>query len=156
MWAKLSRWLASFDEAIVVAIDPNGFPVATRCRAVADPAHEVLALTPEQGQHLRPGPAGLLCHSHDARIWDLRSFHVHGQLRRDGDAWTFAPTRLIHGSGLAGLRGDLSLALGAQREAVRYLARRGLSAPRIDWQEIDAGRREGATLFAARTRGREP
>lgn len=152
MWPELAAWLASFADGVIVTVDADGFPCSTRCTATANEALNRVAISPVHPELLQAGPAGLLCHSHDAATWKLRSFHVTGELVRDGEAWSLTPTRLSPGSGLTGLRGDLAWAREGQRAADRYLAERGLAAPEIDWKEIDAGKREGGALFEARVR----
>lgn len=70
MWHDLTRWLASFDSAVIVWRDAEGYPASTRCHPVPDPARQALGITPAPGDRFRVGPAGLLCHSHDRDTWN--------------------------------------------------------------------------------------
>jgi hypothetical protein len=155
MWHELTRWLASFDSAVIVWRDAEGYPTSARCHPVPDPARQALGITPAPGDRFRVGPAGLLCHSHDRETWNLRSFHVSGELHQDDAGWWFVPTRLIPGTGLTGIRGNIAWLRGSSREARDYLRARGLTRPRIDWAEIDAAKKEGAALFEQARRARE-
>jgi hypothetical protein len=85
---------------------------------------------------LQPGPAGLLCHRHDERLWNQRSFLVRGRLDRDGDDWLFHPLQLVEGVGYGGIPGMVRFVMGARRQAGRYLAARHLTRPEIPWVEV--------------------
>jgi hypothetical protein len=96
---------------------------------------EAVTVEVPDGAEVRPGPASLLAHSHEERLWDLRSMVLLGDLRRANGAWTFEPTRSIGGGEqhlAALLRGRVTL----RRTAPRYLARRDLPRPRIAWAEF--------------------
>jgi len=86
---------------------------------------------------IRPGPASLLCHGHNDALWDLHSFMVRGTLESaGGNDWLFRPLRLVPGIGMGGLAGMLRFALAKRRAARRYLQRRGLTRPRVDWVQL--------------------
>ena len=156
MWDELTRWLASFDSAVIVWRDAEGYPTSTRCHPVPDAARKALRITSAQGDRFQVGPAGLLCHSHDRDTWNLRSFHANGELHQDDAGWWLVPTRVIPGAGLTGLRGNIASLRASNRDARAYLRTRGLKKPRIDWTEIDAAKKEGAALFEqARRASRE-
>lgn len=130
------RRLPEFGSAVLTAFDEQGNPTLARVRPSAD--HVSRSFTIDTGTPLRPGRASLLCHSHDEQLWSLRSFVVAGDLVRDGENWTLRPDRFIPGgadklSPIAMIKIIRALR-GAAR---RYLDRRGLSRPEIDWREID-------------------
>jgi hypothetical protein len=130
------RRLPEFGSAVLTAFDEQGNPTLARVRPSAD--HASRSFTIDTGTPLRPGRASLLCHSHDEQLWSLRSFVVAGDLVRDGENWTLRPDRFIPGgadklSPIAMIKIIRALQ-GATR---RYLDRRGLSRPEIDWREID-------------------
>jgi hypothetical protein len=87
---------------------------------------------------LRPGPASLLCHSHDEQLWKLRSFVVAGDLIRAGDSWTLTASRYVSGGERSGPIGAIRYIQGLRATARRYLDRRGLERPRIPWDEYAA------------------
>jgi hypothetical protein len=64
---------------------------------------------------------------------------VRGTLEQAGDeTWFFRPTRLVPGIGIGGLAGMARFALAKRRAARRYLQRRGLARPTIDWAQLKA------------------
>lgn len=94
------------------------------------------------GAPVQPGPAGLLCHSHDEKLWNLRSLLVQGRLEKDEDGWVFVPMRFIPGEGLHGKMSLLITLYHARRNTRRYLAKRGLPRPNIPWKDINRLRAE--------------
>jgi hypothetical protein len=153
MWRDLTRLLATFDGAVVTWRGANGYPASVRCHPVPSEDRRALAIRLPPGLGPQPGPAGLLCHAHDANLFNLRSFHVNGQLRQEGASWWFVPERLIPGLGI-GVRGQVRSVINPIVAASRYLRLRNLKAPAIDWAEIDAAKHEGAALFDAARRPR--
>lgn len=154
MWRDVTRWLATFQSAVIVWRDAEGFPSSLRCHPAPHEGRQALAIDFPPGRNPRTGPAGLLCHSHDRDAWSLRSLHVNGELQDVDGMWWFVPRRLIPGLGIDGIRGQRRAVLATARDAREYLRRRGLSAPVVDWTEIDAGKHEGAVLFDAERRAR--
>jgi hypothetical protein len=53
-----------------------------------------------------------------------------------GETWMFRPARFVPGIGVGGLAGIVRFALANRRVARRYLQRRGLARPRIDWVQL--------------------
>jgi hypothetical protein len=83
---------------------------------------------------LRPttGPASLLCHYHDEKLWGLRFVHVAGRAERRGERWVFVSTKLVPPP----KGGFLGLARSVSTAATKYLAKRGLERPTVDWAAI--------------------
>lgn len=133
VWPELVRELQRFPDAVLTGLDGAGSPVSVRRRLRPDADRRRLRCPRAVGVELIDGPASLLCHRHDEQLWRLRSFVVRGSLTRDGDEWTFTPTRLVAGPGMAGPLGDLRGFVTARRRAGRYLRRRGLPRPRVPW-----------------------
>jgi hypothetical protein len=80
-------------------------------------------------------------------LWNIRSFMVRGTLEpAGGDGWLFRPTRFVPGIGIGGPAGMVRFAIAKRSAARRYLQRRGLARPKIDW----------AQLKAAQARARQP
>jgi hypothetical protein len=133
MWPELVRELQRFPDAVLTGLDGTGSPVSVRRRLRPEPARRQLHCPRAAGVELVEGPASLLCHRHDERLWRLRSFAVHGSLTRVDDEWVFTPSRLVAGLGMAGPLGDLRGFVAARRRAGRYLRRHGLDRPRVPW-----------------------
>ncbi len=139
MWAEITDHLYGFESAVLSGLDEAGYPFSVRCRPFPDKSGaEVLTVWLSPGTPIRPGPASLLCHSHDENLWNLKSFLVRGELGRDARGWKFHPQRFIPGAGIGGPASMLRFLVGSRRTARRYLERRGLPRPRVPWEEIIA------------------
>jgi hypothetical protein len=139
MWAEVRRLLPRFSSPVLTGVDGDGYPVSIRRAAELDDAEQVLRLSLPAWTGIRQGPASLLCHAHNDLLWDLHSFMVRGTLEpAGGETWVFRPSRLVPGVGMGGLVGMARFALAKRRAARRYLERRGLARPRIDWAQLKA------------------
>jgi hypothetical protein len=139
MWAELRRNLRGFSSPVLTGVDSDGYPISIRCALEPDQTEQVLRLSLPAWTRIRPGPASLLCHGHNDLLWDLRSFMVRGTLEpAGGETWVFRPTRFVPGIGSGGLAGMIRFAVAKRRAAGRYLQRRGLARPRIDWVQLKA------------------
>lgn len=127
----LRRALARFPDVVLTGLDRSGRPVSVRCRPAVD--GDRLRLPRAAGIELVDGPASVLGHSHDERLWDLRSFVAPGAVVTEGADWLFTPAGVVPGTGMAGPVGDLRGFVAARRRAGRWLSRRGLARPRIPW-----------------------
>ena len=116
MWPELVRELQRFPDAVLTGLDGAGSPVSVRRRLRPEPACRQLRCPRAMGVELVEGPASLLCHRHDERLWRLRSFAVHGSLTHGADEWVFTPSRLVAGPGMAGPLGDLRGFVAARGE----------------------------------------
>ena len=142
MWAEITRHLYRFESAVLSGLDEEGYPFSVRCRPYADLSGAgVLTVWLPPGTPLRPGPASLLCHTHDENLWNLESFLLRGYLVKDAGGWSFEPGQFIPGAGIGGLLGKIRFLAGSRRRARRYLKQRGLARPRIPWDEIKAARK---------------
>ena len=139
MWAEVQRHLRGFSSPILTGVDGDGYPISIRCAPELDETQQVLRVSLPGWTGIRPGPASLLCHGHNQLLWDLHSFMVRGTLTpTGGESWLFRPTRFVPGIGSGGLAGMVRFALAKRRAARRYLQRRGLARPRIDWVQLKA------------------
>ena len=138
MWANISRYLPKFDSAVLSGLDAAGRPFSVRCRPQADSANQVLRLPLPEAAPLMPGPACLLFHKHDDRLWNLLSFVVRGRLERDEQGWVLRPSQFIPGVGIGGLMSYIRFLVDGRRTTNRYLRKRGLPRPRIPWHEWQA------------------
>ena len=83
MWAEITKHLYQFESAVLSGLDEEGYPFSVRCRPYPDTSGpEVLTVWLPPGTPIRPGPASLLCHSHDENLWNLKSFLVRGVLEK--------------------------------------------------------------------------
>ncbi|HMV49623.1 MAG TPA: hypothetical protein PLD20_06325 [Blastocatellia bacterium] len=142
MWNKLIKELAMFSSAVVTGVDANGYPFSFRCVPLIDDAEQVLRIQLPVGIQIQSGRAGLLCHSHDEQLWNLKNFVVHGELEIQPGGCVFRPQRFIPGSGTGGALGDVKMMLNAGRSAKRYLTKRVLPRPTIPWDAIKTLREE--------------
>jgi hypothetical protein len=136
MWTKVVKHLARYPSAVVTAPDSGGYPYSLRCVPEPLPAQQVLRLPVPGDVPWQPGPAGLLCHWHDDELWNQTNVVLRGTLARADGAWLFRPTQVIEGAG-AGMSALRQMRDG-RRAAQRYLARLGLSRPRVPWDQLHA------------------
>jgi hypothetical protein len=72
VWAEAAKSLTKFPEAVVTALDADGYPVSVRVPTTSyDPDTGELPVTWPPGFALTVGPAVVLCHYHDEKLWNL-------------------------------------------------------------------------------------
>jgi hypothetical protein len=140
-WAQMMAHLGEYRNAVLTGLDARGYPYSVRLLPVPDGATRRLLTRAAPGMPIRPGPASLLCHRHDERLWNQRSFLVRGIIEREGSQWSFQPQQYIEGVGYGGMLGLVRFVIGARRAANAYLAKRGLPRPGIPWAEVIAAKR---------------
>ena len=146
MWPEITTHLYEFESAVLSGIDEDGYPFSVRCRPYPDASGaEVLRVWLPPGTPLRPGPASLLCHSHNENLWNLKGFLV---LFLNFGEWSVEPVRFVPGIGMGGLLGMIRLFVSSRRNARRYLEKRGLARPSIPWDEINAAKKEALASSA--------
>jgi hypothetical protein len=139
MWAEVQRHLRGFSSPVLTGVDGDGYPCSIRCAPELDETQHALRVSLPGWTRIRQGPASLLCHGHNHLLWHLRSFMLRGTLEpAGGETWLFRPSRFVPGIGIGGLAGMVRFALAKRRAARRYLERRGLARPRIDWVQLKA------------------
>ena len=136
MWSEIERYLPRFESAVLSVRDAQGYPYIVRCRPALDRSSGVLPLDLATGEALRPGPASLLCNDHDEELWNQQIMLLRGRLDREGDAWVFKPQKFVPSLGTVGTLGMARFFVNVRRGAAAYLKRRGLSRPRIPWDEV--------------------
>jgi hypothetical protein len=136
MWTEIVKNMAAFPGAVLTSVDRDGYPFSQRCRPEADPVKQVLRVMLSEEEALRAGPACLLFHRHDDRLWNLKSFVVRGILASDSRSWYLAPQVFIPGMGIGGLPSYGRFLVQGRRTARRYLAKRGLARPRVAWEAL--------------------
>ncbi|MEU1181125.1 pyridoxamine 5'-phosphate oxidase family protein [Streptomyces sp. NPDC005820] len=128
--------LARYSSAVLAARDASGAPVLARTRPV--PADGGFAVPVPADCAASPGPASLLVHRHDEKINRMQNALVRGELRRAGESWLLVPERVVEPMG-SGRPTDAFKVLGhTGRATARYLERRGLTRPAVQWAEFRA------------------
>ncbi len=136
MWDDIRRALRKFDDGVLTWVGDDGYPVSVRTRPEPDDASQTLRVTAPPGLEIQPGPASVLCHSHNDETWNLKSCLVRGMLEPDGGGWVLRPVAFVPGSGIGGPLDPVRTIFRARGAANRYLARHGLSRPTIPWDRI--------------------
>jgi len=150
MWDDVAREIEQFPTAVLTTLDEAGYPVSVRCTARFDAARAAVDLVVPGGLDPAPGPANLLFHRHDEKIWKMRELVILGDLDREADGWTMRPTRLLQGQGRGGAIGRMRGVLRYRKTAARYLAQRGLARPAVDWDSINRLRDEANAMERGR------
>jgi hypothetical protein len=96
VWAEAAKWLGKFDEAVLTAFDVDGYPFSVRVNTHtynADTGRLPVALP----RVLRAveGPAGMLCHYHDEKMWKLKAIQVKPDLKSAMTSGTLSLRRSI-------------------------------------------------------------
>ncbi|GIE81256.1 hypothetical protein Aph02nite_72060 [Actinoplanes philippinensis] len=130
--------LAGFDSVVLTAVDKTGAPVLLR--TTVSPAPGGYRVGVPDDVPVTEGPAGLLVHRHDDRLWNLYNASVRGELIADGNGWLLKPDRLVEpGARYRGSPLDQFRILRDTKAATkRYLERRGLARPVIPWADYRA------------------
>ncbi|MEU0210646.1 pyridoxamine 5'-phosphate oxidase family protein [Streptomyces canus] len=128
--------LARYDTAVLAARDASGAPVLARTRPV--PTAGGFAVRPPDDCAVTPGPASLLVHRHDERINTMRNALVRGRLTRTADGWLLVPEKVLEPMGSGRPSDAIRVLRRTQRATDRYLERRGLSRPPVQWDRFRA------------------
>ena len=147
-YAETVRRLPTYRSAVLCSLDEEGTPSLRRVRPTADAVQRVFLLDGDV-EPLRAGPASLLCHSHDERLWKLRSMVCLGRLEPRDGGWVFTPTRFVPGAGTDPLT-LLRMIRQNRRNAREYLERRQQPRPKIPWHQYAAVRHGRAAAPTAR------
>lgn len=138
MWSEAAKRLADYREAIVTALDPEGYPASIRQPAPRyDPATGEFTVEWPSGLAVSEGPAVVLCHSHDEKLWNIRQLQIKGRLERRDDRLVFLSTG-FRAPAASQLGIFLRLARDMRKAGKRYLDRRGLKKPIVNWRALNA------------------
>ncbi|MGP4057221.1 hypothetical protein ACTWP6_20760 [Mycobacterium sp. 4D054] len=141
MWTDAAKRLSRFPEAVLTALDAQGYPVSVRVSTGAyDAATGELPATLPPELNAVEGPANLVCHFHDDKLWKLESAQVKGRLERRGDGWVFVSRTFTTQSASH----MLSFLRSIHRSARTYLDKRGLPRPAVNWASVKEIRRRAA------------
>ncbi|UFS99216.1 hypothetical protein [Nocardia huaxiensis] len=124
------------DGAVLIANDPDGYPVSLRC----EPRLEGRALVVDRPTWFAAvdGVAALLGHSHDEQGWKLQSVTSRGTLETRDGTLVFTPNTVTDNTGSPGQL--IAMVRNGHRAATAYLRRRNLPRPAIPWDTIKAAR----------------
>jgi hypothetical protein len=138
MWSEAAKRLAGYDEAVVTAVDPAGYPVSIRQAAPCyEPGTGEFTVEWPSLLAVTEGPATVLCHSHDEKLWNIKQLQIKGRLERRAGQWVFVSTEL-RPSPASQLGIFLRLARDMRKSGKRYLDRRGLEKPKVNWEALKA------------------
>nr|WP_206328124.1 pyridoxamine 5'-phosphate oxidase family protein [Streptomyces sp. S3(2020)] len=126
--------LARHSTAVLAARDDSGAPVLARTRPV--PADGGFEIRVPEDCTAAPGPASLLVHRHDERLNHMHNALVRGELRRDGSTWLLVPERVVEPMGTGRPTDAWRVLRRTNRATARYLERRGLPRPPVQWNEF--------------------
>ena len=133
MWAEAAKWLNKFDEAVLTALDADGYPVSVRVNPREfDSATGTLSVTLPETLGAVGSPANLMAHYHDEKLWKLNAIGIKGSLQRQDDGWVFQSTRFDAPSRLA----FVQFLRGTSASAQKYLDKRGMQRPPINWAAV--------------------
>ncbi len=139
MWDDLMKNLAQYPDVVLTGIDAAGYPASLRCRPAPDAQAQVSRVSVGEGLEIQPGPASILGHFHDEKLWGLKAFLVRGVLERDERSWAFRPGTLIPAGGTSPLAAIRTMRQ-TRHAAKVYLAKRRLARPAIPWDKIKAAK----------------
>jgi Pyridoxamine 5'-phosphate oxidase len=129
-YSEVIQRLPRYHSAVMSWLDTTAAP--TSVRAALSPTSRGLLRIEDAPPHLRPGPASILCHTHNAKLWNQRSFLATGQLNTNGSGWTFTPQHFV--PGMSGNPVAMIKFLHAARSSAHnYLAHRAVPRPTIPW-----------------------
>lgn len=133
MWAEAAKWLGKFDEAVLTVLDADGYPVSVR----VDPRNYDattgrLPVTLSGALAAVDGPANVLSHYHDEKLWHLNAIQIKGRIERRDGGWVFESTKFDAPSRLA----FFHFLARARTAAQKYLDKRGLKRPPINWPAV--------------------
>ncbi|MEU6376674.1 pyridoxamine 5'-phosphate oxidase family protein [Streptomyces sp. NPDC046909] len=138
--------LSRYPTAVLAARDESGAPVLAR--TLTTPAPGGFAVCPPDDHAVVPGPASLLVHRHDERINHMQNALVRGELRQTGDGWLLVPDKVLEPMGSGRLSDAVQVLRSTQRATDRYLRRRDLPRPKVEWDRFReiarSARRRGA------------
>jgi hypothetical protein len=131
MWAEAARWVAKFPEGVVNTLDGAGYPVSVRQLALPyDAGTGTMAVVMPESLGAVAGPASLVCHFHDEKMWSLRSILLKGRLERREGGWQFVTTSFTPPS-------MWKMIKGVRQSTRQYLQKRGLAMPKVDYAVIE-------------------
>jgi hypothetical protein len=142
VWAEAAKWLNKFPDGVLTVSDADGYPVSVRVPTGAyNDATGLLPVSLPDVVDGAEGPANLLCHSHDEKLWNLQMITVKGKVEKRDGGWLFRSESFEPPSRLA----FVDFIRNARRSAQRYLDKRGLARPQVNWDSVKGIQRRAKT-----------
>jgi hypothetical protein len=133
VWAEAAKWLGKFEDGVLTTLDTDGYPVSVRVSTRAyDPGTGELHVSLPGALRAVEGPANLLCHFHNEKLWGLKAIQVKGRIEKHDDAWVFVTTTFNPPPKLAAL----SFIRHTNASAKKYLDKRGVDRPTVNWAAL--------------------
>ncbi|GAA0274635.1 hypothetical protein GCM10010302_10270 [Streptomyces polychromogenes] len=128
--------LGRLPSAVLAARDASGAPVLARTRP--RPTRSGYLVEVPADCAVEPGPASLLVHRHDALLNHMYNALVRGDLRHTDEGWLLTPSTVIEPMGSGRASDALRVLRQTKRSTDRYLRRRGLRRPKVQWDRFRA------------------
>ncbi|MBK3580094.1 pyridoxamine 5'-phosphate oxidase family protein [Streptomyces sp. MBT65] len=128
--------LARFSSAVLAARDDSGAPVLARTRPA--PTDDGFAVEVPADCAATAGPASLLVHRHDEHLNHMHNVLVRGTLKVADGVWRLVPTKVVEPMGTGRPTDAIRVLRSTRRATTRYLERRGLDRPHVQWDEFRA------------------
>lgn len=145
MWSKLHQYASGFTSGVLNACDADGYPASVRTPVEWDMKRQVVRVRVPPMVELEGGPASLLFHDHDAKLWNQHVLLVKGKLAGIGDEWRFEPGQIVPMMGYSGVWGSIKQIICCRKAARDYLRKRNLERPVIPWERIRASKHQVQT-----------
>lgn len=131
MWKRAKKDLSKYPEAVLNAKDAEGRGVSVRQRDLAfDVATGTMPVKLPSSLGAVAGPATLLGHFHDDKVWNMHSMSIRGTLEQRAGQWVFVASSYQPARIMDFLR-------GTRVSARKYLERRGLPWPKPNYEVIN-------------------
>jgi hypothetical protein len=130
MWAEAAKAMAKYPEGVLNAVDARGFPFSVRQLTLPfETATGTMPVVLPDALGAVAGPASLLCHFHDEKLWNLRAIQLRGRIEKGEVGWRFVATAFTPPAGWRTIP-------NMRQTAMKYLAERGLPLPKVDFDAI--------------------
>ncbi|MEU4084665.1 pyridoxamine 5'-phosphate oxidase family protein [Streptomyces aureus] len=126
--------LARASSAVLAARDASGAPVLARTVPRPTPSGYLVEVPADCP--VEDGPAGLLVHRHDERLNHMYNAFVRGTVERTEAGRLLVPSTVIEPMGSGRASDAWRVLRQTKRSTDRYLARRGLSRPKVEWDRF--------------------
>ncbi|MEU6865527.1 pyridoxamine 5'-phosphate oxidase family protein [Streptomyces sp. NPDC046876] len=131
-----SEQLGRMPSAVLAARSASGAPVLARTRPQPTRSGYLVEVPPDCP--VEPGPASLLVHRHDELLNHMYNALVRGNLRQTGAGWLLVPSTVVEPMGSGRASDALRVLSRTKRSTDRYLRRRGLRRPKVQWDRFRA------------------
>jgi hypothetical protein len=137
MHERVQDALTRYPTAVFTSKDQQGYPYSVRA-AVSEVGNDgQLRVSPEQPFAGLEGLTSLLWHRHNGHAGELSSLLVAGIATHTNGEWIFVPQRIPGKPSLDAMSYEDWVA-DARARSLRYLEKRGMQAPSIDWSVFDS------------------